>query len=121
MKRVALLMIILIATLPLVHAETISLTYDANGNLVTDGTTYREYNSLNQLIRVRNGSNSTEPIMEEYVHHPTEERIYMTKTYYGNNNNSVRETVIYYTPTFVKVKNSSGSYKYTYVKHEGQL
>ncbi len=34
---------------------------------------------------------------------------------------ALKETILYPTRTFVRVENSSGTYDYTYVKHEGQL
>ncbi|MFH0978131.1 MAG: hypothetical protein V1837_02395 [Candidatus Woesearchaeota archaeon] len=36
-----------------------NLVYDANGNLVTGDGKYREYNSLNQLTRVRQGNSTS--------------------------------------------------------------
>ena len=37
-----------------------------------------------------------------------------------NNDTPLKETVIYVDENFVRVTNSSGSYDYTYVMHEGQ-
>ena len=112
----AIFMMMLIVMLPISFAET--LTYDNNGNLISGDGRYREYNSLNQLWRLYNGSD-TSLLLEEYTYHPTEERILMKKVY--NNDSSLSETVIYTSGTFVKVVNDSGEYDSTYVKHEGQL
>ncbi len=49
-----------------------NLVYDANGNLVSGDNYYREYNELNQLVRIRQGNLSTSPILEEFTWHPTE-------------------------------------------------
>ena len=48
--------------------------YDKNGNLVSGDGYYREYNELNQLIRIRSTNLISVPILEEFVWHPTEER-----------------------------------------------
>ncbi len=37
------------------------------GNLITGDSYYREYNELNQLIRIRSGNLSTGPVLEEYT------------------------------------------------------
>ncbi len=76
------------------------------------------YNSLNQLAEIRNGSSSDGTLLEDYVYHPTEERIYAKHVYEAG---AVKETISYPTKTFVRVENSSGTYDYTYVRHEGQL
>ena len=80
---------------------------------------YRVYNSLNQLWKVYNGTSDTDPILQEFIYHPTEERILAKKTYW--NDGSTRETVYYIDENFVRVNNASGNFDYTYVKHEGQL
>ncbi len=105
--------------IPIVHASELNLVYDANGNLVTGDGKYREYNSLNQLVRVRNGSTSSDPISEEYVHDPIAERILLKQVY--NSSAQVSERVYYVDENYVRVVNATGSYDFTYVKHEGQL
>ena len=59
-----------------------NLIYDKNGNLVSGDGYYREYNELNQLIRIRNGNLSNSPVLEEFVWHPTEERTLIKDVYY---------------------------------------
>ena len=112
-------MICLIIMLPICFADTLSLSYDANGNLVGGDGKYRVYNSLNQLWKVYNGTSDGDPILQEFIYHPTEERILAKKTYW--NDGSTRETVYYIDENFVRVNNASGNFDYTYVKHEGQL
>ena len=58
----------------LVNSTSQDLVYDANGNLVSGDGYFREYNELNQLIRIRNSSSSG-IILEEYIFHPVEERV----------------------------------------------
>ena len=82
----------LIALQSVVFAGTLNLEYDANGNLVSGDGLFREYNSLNQLWRVYNGSNSSGDLLQEYTYHPTEERALIKKTY----NNSVLVERAYY-------------------------
>ncbi|MBI5398001.1 hypothetical protein HZB03_00925, partial [Candidatus Woesearchaeota archaeon] len=113
-------MVLLVISLPVCFASELNLVYDANGNLVTGDGLFREYDGLNQLVRVRNGSTSTSPLLEEFVHHPIEERILLKKVYNANDG-SLKEKVIYVSKTFVKVVNSSGTFDFTYVYHEGQL
>ncbi|MDP3734109.1 MAG: hypothetical protein Q8R37_02680, partial [Nanoarchaeota archaeon] len=109
---------LLVVSLPVTFAATLNLQYDANGNLVTGDGKYRVYNSFNQLAEIRNGSASDGTLLEDYVYHPTEERVYLKHTYEAG---AVKDTIIYYTKTFVRIENSSGTYDYTYVYHEGQL
>ena len=59
---IALFMAVLIVMLPIAIAEELNLQIDANGNLVTGDSFYREYNELNQLIRIREGNISTSPL-----------------------------------------------------------
>jgi RHS repeat-associated protein len=101
-------------------------TYDLNGNLITqkqqgtgnlvtgDGY-YRDYDALNQLIRIRNGSTPTSPILENYTYDPFGQRIKLQI------NDSAKTKI--YTPfkEFMRVVNSSGTYDYTYIYQDGTL
>ncbi|MBW2975429.1 hypothetical protein KY366_06940 [Candidatus Woesearchaeota archaeon] len=111
-------MAVLIVMLPVCFADSISLTYDENGNLVTGDGFYREYNSLNQLWKVRNGSDISGNLLQEYTYHPVEERVLIKKSY--NNSGDLVETVYYVSDEFVRVVNASGTFDTTYVKHNGQ-
>lgn len=93
-----------------------NLLYDANGNVIYDGDTFREYNSLNQLSAVYNGSDNT-TLLAEYTYHPVEERVLMKKVYDAG---VWKETIYYISDTFVSKKNSSGLYNETYVMLNGQ-
>lgn len=93
--------------------------YDANGNLVSGDGKFRVYNSLNQLSKVYNGNDTNGLLFEEFIYHPIKERVLVKKVY--NNDSSLKETVYYVDENFVSVVNSSGSYNFTYVKHEGML
>ncbi len=115
---IGLFLMCLVITLPVVHAGTLNLQYDANGNLITGDGKYRVYNGFNQLAEIRNGSAVSGTLLEDYIYHPVEERILIKKVYEAG---VVKDTVYYVDENFVRVVNSSGSYDYTYVKHEGQL
>ncbi|MBN1792139.1 LamG domain-containing protein, partial [Candidatus Woesearchaeota archaeon] len=115
----AIFMIFLVMSLPICLAAEMNLEYDANGNLMTGDGKYRVYNSLNQLVKVYNGSDDSSALMLEYVYHPVEERVWQKKVY--NESGSLEETVYYWSKNFVTVVNSSGSYNFTYIYHEGQL
>ena len=109
----------LILSMSIATATEMKLIYDANGNLVTGDGEYRIYNSLNQLWKVYNGSNSSGYLMQEYIYHPIEERILVKKTY--NSTGALIETVYYSNQNFVQIKNLSGTYNFTYIYNEGQL
>ena len=98
--------------------EEFNRIYDANGNLISDGKYYREYNGLNQLIKVRLGNTSTSPVAEEYVWHPIEERIVVKRVFY---NGVYNYTVYYPTKEFVRIVNSSGTFDEKYVYQDGVL
>ena len=100
-------MIFLIISLPICFSNTLSLVYDDNGNLLSDGEINRTYNSLNQLWKIVNATDGT--ILQEYTYHPTEERVFVKKDYVKD------ETTYYFSKEFVRVINSSGSYDHTYV------
>jgi RHS repeat-associated protein len=116
---VAVLVVLLITSVPLTAAIELKLQYDANGNLVTGDGKYRVYNSQNQLASIYNGTNSSGTLLETYIYHPTEERILVKKAYYPNG--TVNVTSIYLSPTFVRTINATGTYDTTYVYHDGQL
>jgi RHS repeat-associated protein len=104
--------------MPFCFATQLNLSYDANGNLISGDGKYREYNSLNQLWKVYNGSTNA-TLLQEYTYHPVEERVLIKKTF--NSTGSVIETVYYFTPEWVQVKNLSGTFNFTYVYQNGQL
>jgi len=116
-RRIALILIFLVVSLPFVFAY--DLTYDDNGNLVTGDDYYRIYDSFNHLVQVKEGNTASGGILEEYGWHPTEERILVKHVYDGLGN--WNETVYYISDSFVQVKNSSGTYDYKYVYQNGQL
>jgi len=79
---------------------------------------FRIYNSLNQLWRVYNGTN-TSLLLEEFTYDPVEERVLIKKSY--NTTGTLIETVVYVDQSFVQIKNLTGVFNYTYIYHEGQL
>lgn len=117
-RAIAIFLSLLIISLPIIFAEELSRTYDANGNLISDGKYYREYNGLNQLVRVRLGNTSTSPVLEEYRHHPIEERIVTKRVFY---NGVYNYTVHYPNENIVIIVNSSGTFYEKYVYQEGIL
>ena len=118
-KILSALMVLLLLSMPLVHATELRLTYDANGNLITGDGKFRVYNSLNQLWKIYNGTSDADPLLEEYYHDPLEERIAGKIIYH--NNGSIKEKVYYVSQNFVRVVNDSGTYDFRYVYNEGQL
>lgn len=112
----AVFLIVLIASSPLAFAY--SLSYDANGNLITGDGKFRIYNGFNKLVQVREGDNTTAPILENYTWHPMEDRIFAKSVY---QNGSWQETVFYITKSFVRVQNATGAFDYKYIYQNGQL
>jgi RHS repeat-associated protein len=112
---IALLLALLIVSLPVCFADTLNLIYDANGNLVTGDGFYREYNSLNQLVKIRL-LNSTGNVQETYVYDPVEEKVLLKNVSYTNG--TWKETVYYWFDEYIEVYNGTWS-NYTYVEHEG--
>ncbi|MBD3249184.1 hypothetical protein GF336_04005 [Candidatus Woesearchaeota archaeon] len=111
------------------------LSYDENGNLIQDMSNYYEYNSLNQLIRVREGG-SEGRILEEYFYDESGQRIKKitydedesSKTTYYIDKNYVREiddsgekdTVYYYdSDSLVGRKDPDGELYFYHPNHLG--
>ena len=95
--------LLLVISLPITFSlqTNQTFTYDGNGNLITGDGKYREYNEFNQLIRIRNGSTINDTILEEYIYHPTENRILIKKI----NSDGVgedEEVVFYVNENFVR-------------------
>ena len=97
-------------------SESYNLEYDSNGNLVQDTDKYYEYNSLNQLIKVRE-NNENGRVLEEYSYDHNGDRI--KKITY--NENSSQKTTYYIDDNFIREVNSSGNYDTKYYYHNGQL
>jgi RHS repeat-associated protein len=113
LKFLAVFMSLLVILTPVAFATEFS--FDANGNIIHDGETFREYNSLNQLSAVYNGTdNST--LLAEYTYHPVEERVLVKDVY---DSGVWEETIYYISDSFVSKKNSSGLYNETYVMLNG--
>lgn len=71
------------------------------------------------MWKIHNGTSEAGRLLEEYTYHPTEERVWVKKVY--NSSNEVAETTVYISDTFIRVINSSGTYDFAYIKHEGML
>ena len=101
-----------------IHAQEINYVLDANGNLVTGDGFYREYNGLNQLIRIRQGNLSNGQILEEFIWHPTEERVLVKDVF---SNGVLNYSIYYVNKNYVHIENSSGNYSEKYVYQDGIL
>ena len=116
MKRF-LFLLVLVLSLPLVHAY--SLSYDANGNLITGDGFYRIYDASNHLVEVYLGdSPSIASLVQNYTWHAMEERVAVKYTY---NNGTLNETVYYPSEKWTRVVNSSGSFDFFYIYQNGEL
>ncbi len=113
---IAVMLALMTVMLPICFADTLNLQYDSVGNLVTGDGFYREYNSLNQLSRIRL-LNSTGIVLETYVYDPVEEKVLLKNVSYTNG--TWKETVYYWFDEYVEVNNASGWFNFTYVEQDG--
>jgi len=88
------------------------------GNLVTGDSYYREYDSLGQLQRVKQGNTSSGLILEEYFYDANGDRIKANRYSYNGGTN---ETI--YTPfrEWLQIRNSSGTYNFYYIYDSNTL
>ena len=84
-----------------------------NGNLIQDNNYYYEYNSFNQLIRIREGD-STGFILEEYSYDQDNNRV-------KKQDNINNETTFYINENFIEKVNSTGTYNEIYYYHDDTL
>lgn len=116
---------LLILSIPPVFSLDLNLVYDENGNLITGDGKFREYNEFNQLVRVREGNDSSGDILEEYLYHPTEDRVLAKKVYNMSVSVYPEEVDIYVNDNFVRnLTNLKADTRYNdtyYVKDENGL
>jgi len=119
-KRVISIFIIFLLTLSCISfskaLSEYNLTYDDNGNLVQDDGQYYEYDSFNQLKRVRE-TNSTGNLTAEYFYDHEGNRIKKIEVL----DNGENQTTYYMGGNFVQVVNSSGTFNSTYYYDETNL
>ena len=119
LKIIVSILVYLIVSLPIVFAEELNLQYDAVGNLVTGDSFYREYDGFNHLIRIKQENLSSGNISEEFIWHPTEERVLIKKIYW--NNQSLRTTIKYLNKNTIKIRNESGIFYENYIYQDDAL
>lgn len=117
LKIIALILSFLIVSIPVLAAEE-NRFYDANGNLISGDGYYREYNELNQLVRIRQGNLSSSPILEEYIWHPIEERILVKDIF---SNGVLNYSIYYVNKNYIHIENSSGNYTEKYIYQDNAL
>ena len=111
----AVMLAILFLSYPFAVAEEISLSYDANGNLLQDEKNLYGYDSLNQLVSVR--ANTLEQnLLESYVYDDSGKRIKKVSFHTDGSN----ETMYYINDNFLRVVNSSGTFDTIFYFHNGQ-
>ncbi len=92
---------------------TQSFIYDANGNMVQDSQSYYEYNSFNQMSRIREG-NSSGAIISEYLYDSDGNRI-------RKSDKIKNETILYINQNFLRVINTTGTFDTIYYYADSQL
>ena len=95
--------------IPVVLAVEYDLEYDANGNLIQGKDKYFEYNSFNQLFRVRE-DNQNGNILEEYFYDHEGNRV-LKKVYESG---QVTQEIYYIDKNFVQIVNSTGTFNEVY-------
>lgn len=99
-------LILVISTFP-VSAVTYDLEYDSNGNLIKDRQNYYEYDSFNNLVKIRVG-NSTGKILSEFSYDDSGQRI--KKVVYGSDGKA-DITTYYVSKDFVRTVDRNGTIK----------
>lgn len=112
-KGVSLTMAIMLvfSYISFAYALEYELKYDNNGNLIEDKNNNYEYDSLNQLTKVKDSNNNT---ISEYFYDDAGSRI--KKINYPTNT-----TTYYVDENFIRIVNSSGTYDTVYYYANGQL
>ena len=116
-KLITLFVLLLILSLPVSLAY--SLTYDANGNLISGDGYFRVYDASNHLRNVYSGSSLVNNnLLENYTWALDDTKIFIKYVY---NNGSLNETVFYPQEDWVRVKNSSGTFDFFYAIQNGEI
>lgn len=104
------IILFILAEISFASAYEYELKYDLNGNLIQDKKYSYEYNSFNQLEKIKTLDGE---VLEEYAYDENGNRI-LKRDYTKN------EIVYYSSHDFVRVVNSSGTYDtvYVYVNNE---
>ena len=115
------------------QGDVLELVYDENGNLIQDAQYYYEFNSLNQLTKVKQG-NQNGRVIAEYFYDELGERVKkveftdngdITTYYIGNfvrvvDGSNISDTIYYYNNgQLIATKNNDGSKYYYHPDHLG--
>jgi len=108
-------MLLLVVLMPVALASqtNVALTYDANGNLLTNGDKRYVYDGFNRLSEVF----INEMIKEKYWYDPDGQRLKKVK-FHGDGSNT---TIYYISKSFVGIMNASGTYDEVYYYDEYDL
>ncbi len=75
MKKFFCLTVLFVFLFPFTVFAVGTFVYDANGNLIKDDAKIYEYNQANKLVRVRQGTSGTGPVLAEYFYDFNGQRI----------------------------------------------
>ena len=108
-------MLLLVVLMPLALASqtNVALTYDANGNLLTNGDKRYVYDGFNRLAEVF----INETIKEKYWYDPDGNRLLKVEFHTDGSNT----TTFYIDESFIRIINSSGTYDEVYYYDEYDL
>ena len=111
----ALWILSLVIIIPTSFANSVSLEYDANGNVLSDGTYNYEYNDFNRLSKIFSLDGG---VIEQYWYDHTNKRYKKDVTL----ETGEVETTLYLDENLVRVINATGSYDtYYYYDNAGTL
>jgi len=114
-RIIGLCMLLLVVLMPLALASqtNVALTYDANGNLLTNGDKRYVYDGFNRLAEVF----INETIKEKYWYDPDGNRLLKVEFHTDGSNT----TTFYIDESFIRIINSSGTYDEVYYYDEYDL
>src|SRR3989339_23812 len=114
-RIIGLCMLLLVVLMPLALASqtNVALTYDANGNLLTNGDKRYVYDGFNRLAEVF----INETIKEKYWYDPDGNRLLKVEFHTDGSNT----TTFYIDNSFVRIMNASGTYDEVYYYDEYDL
>lgn len=108
-KILVIVTIFLLINTSVVLAIEYNLQYDANGNLIQGKDKYFEYNTLNQLWKVREG-NINGNILEEYYYDQDGNRLLKIEYESGQ----VKQEIYYIDENYIQIVNSTGTFNEVY-------
>jgi len=113
MLGLCIIFLLVLATIAFASQTQVALTYDPNGNLLTNGDKRYVYDGFNRLAEVF----INETIKEKYWYDPEGNRLLKVEFHSDGSNT----TTFYIDNSFVRIMNASGTYDEVYYYDEYDL